>query len=301
MSPAREQVALGLRAAITSLVANGIFVAVKVSAGILGNSYALIADGIESAMDIVSSVVVWGGLRISQIPADDSHHYGHGKAEPLAGMLVSLFLMLAAGIICVQSINEIRNPGGVPHPATLIVLVVVVIGKELIYRFLRHTGEKISSTSVKTDAWHHRSDALTSIAAAVGITIAWLGGEQFQTADAWAALVACAVIAFNGIRLFRGGLQEVMDAAPDLQHLEQIRTCARAVEEVLDIHHCHVRKSGLQYLVDVHVVVAGGLTVQHGHEIGHRVRRALIDADLGIREVLVHIEPDSEMDKTHCP
>jgi cation diffusion facilitator family transporter len=172
----------GLVAAGIGIAVNAVLAAVKIVTGVLGNSYALIADGIESTTDIVSSFIVWTGLRVSAVPPDKDHPYGHGKAEPIAALVVALALLAAAGMIAVQSISEIITPHHAPAWFTLLVLMVVIITKETLYRFVFKVGEKLTSTAVKGDAWHHRSDAITSAAAFVGILIAQIGGKA---AAAW--------------------------------------------------------------------------------------------------------------------
>jgi len=283
----------GLRTTIIGIVVNASLALIKGLAGFLGNSYALIADAIESASDVISSLIVAGGLHIAAKPRDENHPYGHGKAEPIAAMVVSLSLFGAAVTIIVQSIHEIITPHHAPEPFTLIVLVVVVITKESLFRFVFRVAEHVQSTAVRTDAWHHRSDAITSAAAFVGISIALIGGTGYESADDWAALVASTVIIYNAYRLFRPAINEVMDAAPP-PHIEgQIRTTALAVSGVIRLDKCFVRKMGFDYFVDLHVVVNGSLSVREGHLIGHNVKDAVCASNPRIADVLIHIEPDS--------
>jgi cation diffusion facilitator family transporter len=281
----------GIRVTVQTVVISTLLSIVKIVSGWIGHSYALIADGIESMLDIVGSLVVLGGLRIAAIPPDRNHPYGHGKAESLAAMVVAL-LLLAAGLgLAVQSVREILTPHHSPAPFTLAVLVLVVAAKELLYRRLARLGRATSSTSLSADAWHHRSDALTSVAAFIGISIALIGGEGYESADDWAALVACAIIGFNGVRLLRAAVSEVMDAAaPD--DLEQaIRSLTHSVPGVIAVEKCSARKSGPGWLVDIHIEVDGSASVAEGHAIGHRVRDVLWESDLRVLHTLVHIEP----------
>jgi cation diffusion facilitator family transporter len=282
----------GFRASIVSIVANPLLAAVKIAAGVLGSSQALIADGIESCADVFSSLVVWKALRVSRKPPDEEHPYGHGKAESLAGIIVVAALLGAAVFIAVESTKEILEPHGAPEPFTLAVLLLVVAAKELLFRYVNEAGDSIGSTSLKGDAWHHRSDAMTSIAAFVGISIALVGGEGYETADDWAALVACGVIAWNGLRLLRPTLAEMMDASVSREIDQKVRAIATKVKGVRMIEKCRVRKSGLGLLMDIHVVVDGSLTVRDGHLIGHDVQDALVASDLPIEDVVVHVEPD---------
>jgi len=286
-----QRASRGVRATIQTLIISAALGIVKTAAGVIGNSYALIADGIESMLDIVSSLAVLGGIRIASRPPDENHPYGHGKAESMAALVVALVLLGAAVGIAVESVRSILEPRTAPAPFTLIVLVLVVVTKELIYRRLTRVGRSIASTSLQVDAWHHRSDALTSAAAFVGISIAVIGGEGYQSADAWAALAACGVIGFNGIRLLRTAVSEVMDAAAPAELDRGIRATATGVPGVVAVEKCLARKSGPGWLVDIHVEVDPAISVSAGHEIGHRVQEALCASNLGVLAVLVHVEP----------
>ncbi len=263
----------------------------KIVTGVVGNSYALIADGIESTADIVSSLVVWTGLKISSLPADEDHPYGHGKAESIAGIIVAVALLAAAVFIAVQSIREIVTPHHAPAWFTLLVLALVIATKETLFRFVLKVGADLSSTAVKGDAWHHRSDAITSAAAFVGISVALIGGPGYESADDWAALLACGVIAFNGYRLFRAALDEIMDAAPAPEVHARVRAEAESVPGVIRVDECRVRKSGLGMFVDMQVRVDGNLTVFRGNEIAEDVAARLKASPLGIAGVMVHVEP----------
>jgi cation diffusion facilitator family transporter len=281
----------GLRIAKLALLINALLAIGKIATGILGDSYVLIADGIESTADIFSSVIVWGGLRVSVLPADENHPFGHGKAEPVASIIVSMILLAAAVLIAVQSVHEILTPHHPPAWYTLPVLVVVVLVKETLFRAALRAGHSLESTALKSDAWHHRSDALTSAAAFVGITIALVGGKGYEGADDWAALLACGVICWNGLRLLRAALDELMDASVSPQVVAQVRELAAAVEGVTAIDKCRIRKSGLHLALDIHVVVDGDLTVRRGHEIAHLVKDRLLASQHRINDVIVHIEP----------
>lgn len=284
-------VAKALRATLVGIIANAALALTKGVAGVVGNSYALIADAVESTLDIVSSAVVWGGLKIAAVPPDESHPYGHGKAEPLAAVVVSVVLMGVALALAVGSIREIIYGSETPEPFTLVVLVGVVFAKETLARFVLRVGRNVGSTAVETDAWHHRSDALTSAAAFIGISIALLGGPGYETADDWAALVACGVIGYNGYRLIRPALAEIMDAAPDPEVERAVRDTAAGVAGVVALDQCWVRKMGFEYFVDLHVEVDRDISVFDGHEIAHRVKDAVRHAHPRVRDVLIHIEP----------
>ncbi|QQS38118.1 MAG: cation transporter [Ignavibacteriales bacterium] len=283
----------GLRTVLVGIIINMLLAAIKIISGIIGNSYALIADGIESTTDIFSSLVVWGGLKIASKPADDNHPYGHGKAESLSAIVVSMALLMAALIICIQSVREIITPHHAPASFTLFILVGVIVTKELLFRFVLDVSKEINSTSMKVDAWHHRSDAITSAAAFVGILIALLGGEGYESADDFAALLASCIIGFNGVRLFKTAMHDIMDTAASTEFENRIRNISKSTEGVLDIEKCFIRKSGLNYIVDIHVIVNGNLSVYEGHEIGHRLKDKLCTSNLSISNVMVHIEPGS--------
>jgi len=281
----------GLRLSKLALLINALLAAIKIAAGVLGHSYVLIADGIESTADIFSSIVVWGGLRVAVLPADENHPYGHGKAESVASVIVSMLLLGAALLIAVQSVREILTPHQAPAWFTLPVLLVVIVTKETLFRFAFRAGQSLESTALKSDAWHHRSDALTSAAAFIGITIALVGGPGYESADDWAALIACGVITWNGLRLLRAALDEVMDASVSPEIVAAVRKLAADVENVRGIDKCRIRKSGLHLALDIHVIVDGSLTVREGHDIAHQVKDRLLASQHRIKDVTVHIEP----------
>jgi cation diffusion facilitator family transporter len=287
-----ESAGRGIRLTLWTTAANVVLAALKIVGGALGSSHVLIADGVESVTDVVGSLVVTGGLRIAAIPPDKEHPYGHGKAESLAALVVSVALVLTAVGIAIQSLREVLGrPHEAPAVFTLYVLIGAVIIKEVMFRLLHRTGQSIGSEAVKVTAWHHRADAITSGAAFIGISVALIGGPGYEQADGWAALVACVVIAYNGVRLFRGALDEMMDKAPPPEIEARIREIARGIPDVAAIEKCRVRRSGLSLFVEIHVEVDGSLTVRRGHEIAHDVKQALLEAQLSIIDVTVHIEP----------
>ncbi len=280
-----------MRAAVVNIILNLVLAGVKILTGFFGNSYALIADGIESLSDIFSSTIVWGGLKIGAIPPDDNHPYGHGRAESLAGMTVSVTLILVAFGIAVYSIKEIFVPHHAPAAYTLFTLIGVVIIKEMMYQFLWKTGNDIKSLSVKVDACHARSDALTSIAAFIGISIALAAGKGYESADDWAALFASGVIFFNGSRMLRSSIDDIMDLAVFPETENALKNIARTVPGVLDVEKCRIRKSGLNFLVEMHIVVNGDIPIRDGHRIAHDVKKVLMDSDPHILDVMTHVEP----------
>jgi cation diffusion facilitator family transporter len=281
----------GARVALLGLVINVVLAAVKIVAGVVGHAYVLIADGMESAIDVAGSIVIWGGLTVAARPPDRTHPYGHGKAEPIAALVVAICVLAAAIGLAIESVREILTPHHGPAPFTLAVLVAVIVIKEFLFRYVNRIGQDLESTAVQTDAWHHRSDALTSGAAFIGISVALIGGERWQSADDWAALFACAVIAANGVRLALPAFQEIMDTAPGGKIVRSIRAVASSVPGVVEVEKCYARKMGLDYYVDLHVGVDGNISVHEGHKIAHRVKSAIQQSDSRVADVLVHIEP----------
>jgi len=281
----------GLRSTLIGIFVNAILASVKAVAGILGNSYALVADAIESASDVFASLVVFTGLKMAGKPADERHPYGHGKFEPLAAAIVSLFLLTAAIVIAIQSTREILTPHHAPEPFTLLVLIIVVIIKESLFRFVINVGDNLKSTAVKADAWHHRSDAITSLAAFVGISVAIIGGDGYESADDYAALLAAFIIAANAITIFKPALFELVDTAPDPEISETIKKIAVNVPGVRGTHKCYVRKLGFDYYVDLDVLCDPNATIKEGHDIAHQVGDAIQKELTFITKVLVHVEP----------
>jgi cation diffusion facilitator family transporter len=280
----------GARVALFGMIVNSIFAIAKILGGFFGHAYVLIADGIESGLDVAGSFVIWSGLKVAARPPDASHPYGHGKAEPIAAMIVAVGVVAAAVGLAIQSVREIFLPHHAPAPYTLVILVVVIVIKETLFRYVNRIGSDIDSTAVKTDAWHHRSDALTSAAAFIGISVALIGGRRWQSADDWAAIFACAVIATNGIRLLRPAFYEIMDTAPR-KIVKSVCSVASSVPGVIDVENCRARKMGLDFYVDLHVGVNGNISVHEGHEIAHRVKAAIQQSNSRVADVLVHIEP----------
>lgn len=286
-----EFIRRGIRVAQIGLLVNAVLAMVKLIAGILGNSYALVADAIESIADVFSSLVVWGGLHISSRSADEEYPFGYGKAEPLAAAVVGLMLLGAAMLVAIQAVREILTPHHGPAPFTLVVLVAVILVKELLFRRVLHVGKEVGSTAVRADAWHHRSDAITSAAAFVGISIALIGGEGWEPADDWAALVAAGVILFNGVRVLRPAVADLMDRAPDAEIIQRVADAAGAVPHVQLVEKLNVRKTGLSFYVDIHVQADPAMSLHAAHELSGRVKRAIHDAVPSVAGTLVHMEP----------
>lgn len=287
----------GLRATFTGLALNTTLAGGKLAAGILGHSHALTADAIESLTDVFSSLVVWRGLVVANEPADEDHPYGHGKAEPIAAAVVSASLLAVAGWIAVRSAQEALRPHSAPAWFTLPVLLVAVGLKESLFRFIRRESVAVGSTAMHTDAWHHRSDAITSLAAALGISISLIGGPAYAVADDLAAILAALIIAWNGWRLLRRALNELMDRSPSPEMLGRLRQIGESVPGVECVEKCLARKMGYQFYVDMHVQVDPKMTVERSHEIAHEVKDRVRRRVPAVRDVLVHIEPAGQVNR----
>jgi cation diffusion facilitator family transporter len=287
----KERLHRSLQVTFLGMGVNSLLAGVKLLAGLSGHSHALVADAVESMSDLVSSLIVWRGLVVAAAPADREHPYGHGKAEPIAAAVVASLLLAAAGGIAIQSIREILRPHQQPKAYTLYVLVGVVLVKEGLFRRVHRAGTELESTAVRTDAWHHRSDAITSLFAGVGITVALLGGPRYAVADDWAAILASGVIAWNGWRLLHPALDELMDASPSVEAVDAMRQAARTVEGVADVEKCFVRQMGYHYWVDMHVEVDPEMSVRRAHAISHEVKDRVRERVPKVLNVLVHIEP----------
>ena len=286
----------GARLALVGAVINALLSVVKIIAGATGNSYVLIADGIESWLDIASSLVIWIGLRVAAKAPDATHPYGHGKAEPVAALIVCFITVGVATVLAWESLQKIITPHSSPKAYTLLVLVVVIVTKYLLSRVVSSLGRTTTSAAIQTDAWHHRSDAIVSSLAFVGISIGVVGGRGYETADDWAALIACGVIAYNGYRFFKTSIYEIMDTAPPSKIELEVRSVAWNVDDVLGVEKCRVRKMGMAYYVDIHVLVDRLATVEAGHRIAHHVKNAIRSSNRMIADVLVHVEPAASAD-----
>lgn len=274
-----------------SILGNLFLSIIKILSGVFGQSYALVADGIESLTDFVSSVLVFFGIKYANKPADEDHPYGHGKAEPLMTFLVVILLIVAAVIIIYQSVINIQLSREAPKPFTLYILGAIILLKEFLFQYVSKTGKKTKSTILIADAWHHRSDAITSLAAFIGIALALYMGEGWESADDWAAIVAGLIIFYNAYIIFRPALSEIMDEHIYDDFIEEIRTIACKVEGVKDTEKCFIRKHGMRFIVDLHLIVPGEISVKKGHDIAHEVKDKLKLKHPEIADVLIHVEP----------
>ena len=276
---------------VFSIVGNCFLALIKGFAGFFGNSYALIADAIESTTDIFSSILVLFGLKYANKPADKNHPYGHGKIEPLITFLLVGFLVISATFIAHQSIQNIRNPHALPEKWTLIVLALIIAWKELSFRIVIQKSKETNSSSLKADAWHHRSDAITSIAAFIGISMALMLGKGYESADDWAALFASGFILYNSYLIFRPALGEIMDEHFYDDLVEDIRRISLTVEGIIATEKCFIRKVGMIYHVDLHAKVNGSISVTEGHNLAHQLKDTLRAEIPQLGHVLIHIEP----------
>lgn len=281
----------GIRLVRTGFIINGFLALTKLLAGLLGNSYALIADAVESMSDIFSSLVVWSGLRLASRDADERYPFGYGKAESVSAALVGVMLVGAALGIAIEAIREILLPHHAPAPFTLGVLVLVVLIKETLFRRVLRGAEEMGSPAVAADAWHHRSDALTSAAAFIGISIALIGGPGWEMADDWAALFASCLIFYNGARIIRPALAELMDQSPEDKVFRTVEAAARGVAGVLATEKLRIRTSGPRLLLELHVQADPRLSLHDAHILSGKVKSAIRAAVPRVNNVLVHMEP----------
>ena len=280
-----------IRSAQIGVLVNAALAIVKLAAGIVGNTYALVADAVESTADIFASLVVWGGIRVATRDPDEEYPFGYGKAESLAAAVVSMMLLAAAVGIAFEAVREIRTPHKTPAPWTLLVLVGVLFIKYVLFRRVSAVGEEVGSTAAKADAWHHLSDAITSAAAFVGISIALWGGPGWEQADDWAALFASAVIFYNGVILVKPALYDLMDRMPGVEIIEAVRVAAERVPGVQAVEKLSARKAGLVYYVDIHVQADPSMSLRDAHELSGAVKSSIRATAPRIANVLIHMEP----------
>jgi cation diffusion facilitator family transporter len=285
-----EQTAI--KATYFSIIGNSILALIKGLAGFFGNSYALLADAIESTTDIFASFLVLFGIKYSNRPADENHPYGHGRAEPLITFLVVGFLITSATIIAYESIINIGTPHDLPKAWTLIVLAIIICWKEYSFQMVIKKSIITNSSSLKADAWHHRSDAITSVAAFIGISVALILGKGYESADDWAALFASFFILYNSYLIFRPALGEIMDEHRYDDLVENIRQESLKVNGILGTEKCFIRKAGMKYHVDLHAIVDATISVKEGHDLAHKLKDALRSNILELGHVLIHIEPN---------
>lgn len=280
-----------IKTSVFSLICNILLSVIKGIAGFLGNSHALIADAIESTSDVFASIILLLGIKYSHKPADKNHPYGHGKIEPLTTFIIVGFLIISATIIAYNSIQNIGSSQDMPKVWTLIVLSIIILWKEILYRIINKTSKKTKSTSLKAEAWHHRSDSITSFTAFLGISVALIFGKGYETADDWAALIASVIILYNSYKIFRPALGEIMDENVYDDLTKKIKITATKVNGILDTEKCFIRKAGTQFHVDLHAIVDANISVKQGHDLAHELKNHLKKEITNLGNVLIHIEP----------
>ncbi|HSI84607.1 MAG: cation diffusion facilitator family transporter [Candidatus Methylacidiphilales bacterium] len=289
-----KRVEIATKTSLLGVCVNMALAAIKITTGVVGNSYALIADGIESLGDIFASLVVWRGVVVAALPPDEDHPYGHGRAETIATAVVALMLIAAAMLIIYESVNEIMSPHGSPAPFTLLVLAMVIAVKESLYRFVDKAATSAESSAVQADAWHHRADALTSGAAFIGITIALIGGKGWEGADDVAAIFAGCVIAYNGAHILSPVISEIMETAPEAI-LEPIRSLVATLPGIQHVDKCRASQVGFRMFVDLHIHVDPHMTVAVSHALAHSVKDEIRTAFSQVADVTIHVEPCRKM------
>lgn len=284
------------RVTFVGLVVNLLLSAAKLVAGIIGRSAAMTADAVHSFSDLATDVVVIAFARISSKPQDESHDYGHGKYETLATLLISLALAVVGSGILVSGIRSIRvviEGGTLPRPGAiaLVAAVVSIVGKEILYRYTVRVGRRIDSPSVVANAWHHRSDALSSLGTLVGIGCAYFLGERWRIADPIAALVVALFIFKIAFDLIRSGLDELMERSLPTETEAEILRIITADPAIREPHNLRTRRIGASIAIEVHVRVDGEMTVRHSHELTVDIERRLRERFGAGTMIAVHVEP----------
>jgi cation diffusion facilitator family transporter len=281
----------GQGSALKAILVNTSLGGAKLMAGIFGHSYALIADACESFGDVIGSSITFYALKKAAEPPDKEHPVGHGRAETLAAMATSIALACVGALIFWQAAETLHQPRRSPNPLTLCVLVPVILAKEWMFHWMRSRGRKIGSQAIIADAWHQRSDVVTSIAALSGIIIAWAGGPGWAHADSWAAMVASVWLAGTGFWLLSPVLHELMEGAVDPALLKFISETSAECEGIKGVEKVWVRKLGMRLIVDLHIEVDPDITVQESHRLAHQVKDKLQTELPQVRDVMVHVEP----------
>lgn len=280
----------GVKVATFGIFLSATLVVIKVMAGILGHSSALIADGLESALDVITSLTILSSFKLMAKSPTERFPYGYGRIEPLATLAISIFILGSGLGVSALSIHQIMIPHQTPKAYTAIILFIVIITKEIVYKKMIRSSKELQSKAMESEAWHHRIDGLTSLAALFGVLVAIIMGKGYEAADDWAALLACLVIFYNGINLLKDAVREIMDVSPNPEMVQETRNLAMKVPGVMKIDRCRIRKAGIYYFVDIHIVVDGESTVREGHRISHEVKDKLMQSN--VADVLVHVEPD---------
>ena len=286
------------RNTLVGLLFSVLLTIVKFLAGWLGSSSALIADAIESLADVFGSILVWQALRVADQPPNDRHPYGYGKAESLSALAVGLIMLAAAGVIVTKAFSEIVVPHAPPATWTIWVLVLIIVTKELLFRLVVHGANQHDSDAARADAWHHRADAITSLAALIGVTVAitcppLTGIQSLVLADEVAAILASGVIVVTALGLIRPAVSDLLDAASQ-EMIGVVTELARSVEGIQLVEKVWVRKSGSGFYVDMHLHVDPELSIKVAHSLAGKVKARLKAKVPRILGVLIHIEPSED-------
>ncbi len=289
------------RVTLFGLVVNLFLATGKVLVGLAAGSSAIIADGLHSASDLASDFVVLWGIAAAKRPADADHHYGHSRYESIITLFVGLLLVAAALFVGIESIVSLgRKHGAIRGWLPFWAAVVSIVFKESLYWWTRAVGRRYGNPAVLANAWHHRSDAFSSVAAAVGIAGALVGGDRWAFLDHVTAVVLAAFLVIIGIRVVRESLQKLSDRAPAPADVERMRAAVAAIPGVLGLHAFRARHSGAGGMIemDVHVEVDPALTVRQGHDIASQVESQLRNEMPDITGIVVHVEPAAVSEET---
>lgn len=282
------------RVASWGIGVNIFLVVLKSVGGLVTGSAALVADAFNSIGDVASSLAVHGGLWLAQQDEDEDHPYGHTKAESIAALSIAILIAFSAIALAIETVRRMNNAPAVPPMLAACIAAISAVIKEVMYWKTSRIGKTVDSRALQAIAWDHRSDALCSGLIAMTLFAAPYLGFAGQYVDPALALFVCVLLIVVGIRLFRQTSLELMDQQADPAMTDAIRDIAEHNREVTQTEKLRVRKSGLEYFVDIHVQVDQNLTVNEGHRIGHDVKDAVMSDFPRVRDVLVHIEPDDE-------
>jgi len=274
------------------IVIDAALACVKIWAGIVCASKAILADGLHSASDLVTDLAVLAGVQVAARPADRSHPYGHRRVTTLVGMFIGAVLLAAGGWIAFNAIASLPAPAGAIRPGLPFVLAAAAVPvKELLYQLTRRVGRRESNIALLANAWHHRTDAFTSVAAAAGLAGVLFGGPQWRMLDALTGLVLSAFLAVIAGRIILASASELIDSAPSAETVSGIERAVAQTTGVRSFHACRTRQVGGKVEMDIHVQVDPSLSVRQGHDIASAVRQAVMTADNKVIAVVVHVEP----------
>ena len=273
----------------------------KLVGGLLAGSFALVADSVNSLGDTVASIVVLVALRIAQRPADENHPYGHSRAEAVAASNVALLIIISALLLGVEAVRRFGLDHAAPPNWALAIAAANVVIKEALYRYKLRVASRTGSAAVLANAWDHRADALSALAVLIGLSATAIGGTDWIWADEVAALFVVAVILRGAIPLFRNSARDLLDAQAEPELVRQVRAWASQTEGVEEVEKLWIRKSGFEYLVEIHLEVDPDRTVADGHRIGHEVQARLQERFPRLRHVLVHLEPHGVTGRPTAP